>query len=48
MKLNLQLKGGATRHVLLIGKYAFKFPRLNYGWRQFLMRITRKYAGTFF
>jgi len=27
---------GVTRHVLLVGPYAIKVPRLNYGWGKFL------------
>lgn len=30
---------GVTRHVILIGKYAIKIPRLNYGWRLFLQGL---------
>lgn len=30
------IKGGCTRTVFLIGKYAIKIPRLNYGWQLFL------------
>lgn len=32
----MEIKGGCTRSVLLIGKYAIKIPRLNYGWQLFL------------
>ncbi len=28
--------GGATRHVILIGRWAIKLPRLNHGWKGFL------------
>jgi len=34
--MNIELKGGCTRHVLLVGRYAIKIPRLNYGWQLFL------------
>jgi len=27
---------GVTRHVLLVGRWALKFPRINYGWSMFL------------
>ncbi len=27
---------GCTRHVILVGHYAIKVPRMNYGWRMFL------------
>lgn len=30
---------GVTRHVILIGDYAVKIPRLNYGWRNFLQGL---------
>jgi hypothetical protein len=39
MDLNIELKGGCTRTVLLIGRYAIKIPRLNYGWRLFLQGL---------
>lgn len=32
----MEIKGGCTRHCLLIGNYAIKIPRLNYGWQLFL------------
>lgn len=32
----MQIKGGCTRSVILIGTYAVKIPRLNYGWTQFI------------
>lgn len=35
----MQIKGGCTRHVILISKYAIKIPRLNYGWRLFLQGL---------
>lgn len=36
MILSFNIKGGCTRSVILIGNYAIKIPRLNYGWRLFL------------
>lgn len=30
---------GVTRHVLLVGRVAVKWPRLNYGWRLFLQGL---------
>lgn len=30
---------GVTRHVFLIGNYAVKIPRLNYGYRLFLLGL---------
>jgi hypothetical protein len=30
---------GVTRHVILIGRYAIKIPRLNYGYRLFLLGL---------
>lgn len=33
MKLN---NDGITRHVILVGRWAVKVPRLNYGWQKFL------------
>jgi hypothetical protein len=33
----MNLKYGLTRTVLLIGKYAIKFPRIRWGWKFFLM-----------
>lgn len=35
----MEIKGGCTRTVILIGQYAIKIPRLNYGWRLFLMGL---------
>jgi hypothetical protein len=32
----MEIKGGCTRQVILINKYAIKIPRLNYGWSLFL------------
>jgi hypothetical protein len=32
-------KGGVTRMVFLIGNYAIKIPRLNYGWEKFIAGI---------
>ncbi len=37
-ELNIQMKSGVTRDVLLIGRYAFKFPSFQ-SWRQFLMGL---------
>jgi len=39
---------GVTRHVLLIGDYAVKIPRLNYGWRLFLLGLLANMQETHF
>lgn len=35
---------GVTRHVVLIGSLAFKFPRLTYGWRMFLCGLLANHS----
>ena len=30
---------GVTRHVILVGSYAVKIPRLNYGYRLFILGL---------
>ena len=39
-RLQIELcRKGVTRTVLLIGRYAFKFPKMRYGWRLFLLGL---------
>lgn len=34
-----RLTGGVTRHVVLVGGWAVKVPRLNHGWANFLLGL---------
>ena len=36
IRTNICIRSGATRHAILIGKYAVKIPVLNEGWELFL------------
>jgi len=35
----MKILRGSTRSVVVIGKYAFKFPRVLKGWKQFLLGL---------
>jgi hypothetical protein len=39
IRTNLGMRSGATRHALLVGKYAIKIPIMNSGWEMFLCGI---------
>lgn len=51
IRLNLAIRSGATRHVLLVHQYAVKFPAFMNGWELFLCGLLgnvqeRKFSGS--
>ncbi len=51
MRLNKDVKYGTTRTVVLLGKYAFKFPRIHHNtdmWKLFLQGLLANMQETLF